>query len=54
MNSNLTKEILLGIGLQQGGHLTPFLFLVVTKGLKGLVREVVNIGNYKGVSMGNG
>lgn len=38
--------------IRQGEPLTPFLFLVVAKGLSGLVREVENKDLIVGISVG--
>lgn len=42
VNGSLTQEFKCSNCLRQGDLLAPFLFLVVTEGLNGLVRETKN------------
>lgn len=43
VNSCLTQEISIQMGLKQGDCLAHFLFLLVAKGLSGLISRVVNL-----------
>ena len=38
-------------GICQGGPLSPYLFLLGSKGLNGLIQHEVNLGNLKGFSL---
>ena len=52
VNGSLTKEFRLRRGLRQGDPLAPFLFLIATEGLAGLVKETSRIGVLEGVRVG--
>lgn len=51
VNGSPTKEFSMGKGLRQGDLLSPFLFLVVAEGLKGLINKAVENGSYAGFSI---
>ncbi|XP_071704164.1 uncharacterized protein [Rutidosis leptorrhynchoides] len=46
------NEFSLEKGLRQGDHLPPFLFLIVSETLNIMMKDVVSLGHYKGVSVG--
>ena len=52
MNGSPIKEFKPKRGLRQGDPLTPVLFLIVAKGLAGLIREALRKGLFKGVKIG--
>lgn len=52
VNGCPTAEFPLQRGLKQGDPLAPFLFLVVAKGLSGLVSKAVSGGHFKGFAFG--
>lgn len=54
VDGGTTEEVNIEKGLKQGDHLAPFLFLMVAEGLSGLVRNVVELGIFKGYKVGNG
>lgn len=47
VNGIPTQEFWTEKGLRQGGPLAPFLFLVATEGLDGLMRNAMDMGFYK-------
>jgi hypothetical protein len=53
VNGSPTGEINIQRGLKQGDPLAPFLFLIVVEGFSGIMRNAVNMGLFKGVSVGN-
>ena len=52
VNGSPTEEFTPSRGLRQGDPLAPFLFLVVTEGLAGLVREAVKANLLTGLKVG--
>ncbi|GKV16062.1 hypothetical protein SLEP1_g26767 [Rubroshorea leprosula] len=52
INGSPTKEFTVSKGIRQGDPLSPFLFLIVAKGLNGLVSAAVEKNLYKGVMVG--
>ena len=50
-HQSLTKEFKVSMGLKQGDHLSPFLFVIVSKGLTGLVKKEVLMGEFSGFSV---
>jgi len=48
-----TEEFKPKSGLRQGDPLVPFLFLIVAKGLTGLMRKAKSVGIFKGVEVGS-
>jgi len=52
VNGSPTEEFKLRRGLRQGDPLAPFLFLIVAKGLAGLVGNASRISVLKGVKVG--
>jgi len=51
VNGSLIEEFKPWRGLRQGNPLAPFLFLIIAKGLTGLVREAKNSNLLEGVSV---
>lgn len=45
-----TNEFKVERGLRQGDPISPFLFVIVAEGLKGLVNKAVDNGDYSGFS----
>ncbi|GKV38639.1 hypothetical protein SLEP1_g46528 [Rubroshorea leprosula] len=54
VNGSPTNQFPVNKGIRQGDPLSPFLFLIVAKGLNGIVASVVEKGRYKGVVIGSG
>lgn len=52
VNGSPTEEVNIKRGLKQGDPLAPFLFLLVTEGLSGLIRKTVSSGKFKGFKVG--
>ncbi|GKV41205.1 hypothetical protein SLEP1_g48771 [Rubroshorea leprosula] len=52
VNGSPTKEFAMGKGLRQGDPLSPFLFLMISEGLAGLVKKVEQEGLLHGVEIG--
>lgn len=52
VNGSPTREFEPQRGLKQGDPLAPFLFLVVAKGLSGLINQAVNTGLFMGFVFG--
>jgi len=52
VNDNPIKEFRRIRGLRQGDLLAPFLFLIITEGLIGLVRETSRVGILEGIIEG--
>jgi hypothetical protein len=52
VNGSPSKEVKIQRGLKQGDPLAPFLFLLVAKGLTGLMRQAVSFGRFKGFKIG--
>ena len=52
VNGSSTKEFIPKKGLRQGDPLTPFLFLIATKGLVGVFRIVVEKALVEGLEIG--
>src|SRR3954465_9695010 len=50
VNGSPTKEFVVEKGLRQGDPLSPFLFVLVTEGLVGLVKKSSKIGEFKGIA----
>ncbi|XP_058783440.1 uncharacterized protein LOC131658124 [Vicia villosa] len=50
VNGSPTKEFTVEKGLRQGDLLSPFLFVIVAEGLKGLINKAVENGSYAGFS----
>ncbi|XP_058742173.1 uncharacterized protein LOC131614628 [Vicia villosa] len=48
VNGSPTKKFEVEKGLRQGDSLSPFLFVLVTEGLAGLVKKSVEIGEFQG------
>ncbi|GAU47952.1 hypothetical protein TSUD_06860 [Trifolium subterraneum] len=48
VNGGTTEDFIVGKGLRQGDHLSPFLFLIVIEGLTGLMRSAVNSSLFHG------
>jgi hypothetical protein len=53
VNGSPTGEINIQRGLKQGDPLAPFLFLIVVEGFSGVMRNAVNMGLFKGISVGS-
>ncbi|XP_058725920.1 uncharacterized protein LOC131597229 [Vicia villosa] len=51
VNGSPTKEFMVEKGLRQGDPLSPFLFVIVTEGLEGLVSKAVEVGEYVGFNI---
>jgi len=51
VNESPTKEFIPTRGLRQGDPMAPFLFLIVTKGLAGLMRQAVKKDMYSGIKV---
>ncbi|GKV37508.1 hypothetical protein SLEP1_g45534 [Rubroshorea leprosula] len=54
VNGSPTKQFSVNKGIRQGDPLSPFLFLLVAKGLNGLMQSAVEKNLFKGVRIGNG
>lgn len=52
-NGSPSKDFCVGRGLRQGDQLSPFLFLIVAKGLNTLFREVNGLGLFEGYKVGS-
>jgi len=52
VNESPTSEFKVSRGLRQGDPLTPFLFIVVTEGLIGLVRQALRANMLVGIKVG--
>jgi hypothetical protein len=50
VNGSQAEEISIQRGLKQGDVLAPFLFLVVTKGFSGLMRNADRVSLFEGFS----
>lgn len=48
VNGSSTADFLVERGLQKGDHFPPFLFVLVTEVLVGLIRKAVNICAFSG------
>lgn len=48
VNGSPTADFVVERGLRKGDHFPPFLFVLVTEGLVGLIRKVVNICAFSG------
>src|ERR1044072_2233189 len=46
VNGSPSSEFTMEKGLRQGDPLAPFLFIIVTEGLSGLMRQVVQLGKF--------
>ncbi|XP_045809935.1 uncharacterized protein LOC123904295 [Trifolium pratense] len=53
VNGSPTEDFVIGKGLRQGDPLSPFLFLLVVKGLSRLMRKAVDIGRFTGFKVTN-
>lgn len=53
VNGSLTGVVNIHRGLKQGDSLAPFLFLLVAEGLKGLIKNVMAQGRFKGFKAGS-
>lgn len=53
VNGSPTEEVKIQKGLRQGDPLAPFLFLMVAEGLTGMMRNVVELGIFKGFKVGD-
>jgi hypothetical protein len=53
VNGSPTGEINIQRGLKQGDPLAPFLFLIVAEGFSGVMRKAVEVGYFKGLSVGS-
>nr|GEV62280.1 hypothetical protein [Tanacetum cinerariifolium] len=53
VNGSPTTEFFVSKGLRQGDPLSPFLFILAMKGLHALVCKAINVGIFKGASVGN-
>jgi hypothetical protein len=53
INGSPTSEINIQRGLKQGDPLAPFLFLLVTEGLGGLLKRAVELNRFKGFRIGS-
>ncbi|XP_058784289.1 uncharacterized mitochondrial protein AtMg01250-like [Vicia villosa] len=51
VNGNPTKEFKVFRGLRQGDPLSPFIFVLVTEGLTGLVRKSIEVGEFQSYSI---
>ncbi|XP_058733672.1 uncharacterized protein LOC131605316 [Vicia villosa] len=51
VNGSPTAEFVVKKGLRQGHPLSPFLFVIVAEGLKGMVRKAVELGEYVGFNV---
>ncbi|GKU98551.1 hypothetical protein SLEP1_g11543 [Rubroshorea leprosula] len=53
INGSPKRQFLVSKGIRQGDPLSPFLFLIVTEGLNGLMLSAMDKNLYKGVRIGN-
>ncbi|KAK2385146.1 hypothetical protein QL285_072415 [Trifolium repens] len=53
VNGSPTGEINIQRGLKQGDPLAPFLFLIVAEGFSGVMRKAVELGWFRGLSVGS-
>ena len=53
VNGSPTKEFEISRGLRQGDPLSPFLFILAMEGIHAFICKAVNMGIYKGISIGN-
>ncbi|GJX41068.1 putative RNA-directed DNA polymerase, eukaryota, reverse transcriptase zinc-binding domain protein [Tanacetum coccineum] len=53
INGSPTNEFVISRGLRQGDPLSLFLFILVMEGLHAFICKAVNMGIYKGISIGN-
>nr|GEU38325.1 myosin heavy chain-related protein [Tanacetum cinerariifolium] len=52
VNGTPTTEFEILKGLRQGDHLSPFLFIIAMEGLHAITSKAMNIGMFKGASIG--
>ncbi|GKC83489.1 RNA-directed DNA polymerase, eukaryota, reverse transcriptase zinc-binding domain protein [Tanacetum coccineum] len=53
VNGSPTNEFEIFRGLRQGDPLSPFLFILAMEGLHAFICKAINMGIYKGISIGN-
>ncbi|GKC71432.1 RNA-directed DNA polymerase, eukaryota [Tanacetum coccineum] len=53
VNGSPTKEFVITRGLRQGDPLSPFLFILAMEGLHAFICKAINMGMYKGITIGN-
>lgn len=53
LNHYLTEEIKIKWGLKHGDPLTPFLFLLLAKGLSGLFKRAIELNLFSGFKVGS-
>jgi hypothetical protein len=54
VNGSPSEEINIQRGLKQGDPLAPFLFLLEAEGLRGIMKNAVELNRFKGFQVGNG
>ncbi|CAK8543481.1 unnamed protein product [Lathyrus sativus] len=54
VNGSPIKDFEVKRGLRQGDPLSPFVFVIVTKGLTCLIKRATALGEFKGFRVGNG
>ncbi|GKU90856.1 hypothetical protein SLEP1_g4800 [Rubroshorea leprosula] len=53
LNGSTTRQFKMHKGLKQGDPLYPFLFLIIAKGLNGIISSVVSLGLFEGIEIGH-
>ncbi|GLT40913.1 hypothetical protein SLA2020_150100 [Shorea laevis] len=53
LNGSTTRQVKISRGLRQGDPLSPYLFLLVTEGLNGIISSAINHGHFDGIDVGS-